>query len=192
MLILASVHWRKINGINFSHYKTFTNILNIWLWTISNKLWSMVNTIVDLHSIILMQLLIISSLKSVSRYVSYREASIAIRIVSWGECIVAALINYLFQVLTTKVFEPQHVKTNKMICTPSEDSSACTLAQSWCAVWPESSQSVEWVAKDPRFLHADSEDCDQTGHGCPGWSESLLGVLVILLVLSCCGSFVLC
>ena len=56
----------------------------------------MVNTIVELHSIILMQLLIISSLKSVSRYVSYREASIAIRIVSWGECIVAALIAYLF------------------------------------------------------------------------------------------------
>ena len=53
----------------------------------------MVNTgIVELHSIILIQLLIISSLKSVSRYVSYREASIAIRIVSWDECIIAALI----------------------------------------------------------------------------------------------------
>ena len=34
------------------------------------------------HSLILMQLLIISSLKRVSRYVSYREASIAIRNVS--------------------------------------------------------------------------------------------------------------
>ena len=35
MIILASVHWRKINGINFSHYETFTNtcicILKIWL-----------------------------------------------------------------------------------------------------------------------------------------------------------------
>ena len=91
MLILASVHWRKINAINFSHYETFTNILKIW--TISNKLRStcIVNTIVEHYSIILMQLLIISSLKSVSRYVSYREANIAIRIVSWGECIVAAL-----------------------------------------------------------------------------------------------------
>ena len=49
-------------------------------------------TIVEHHCIILVQLLIISSLKSVSRYVSYREASIAIRIVSWGECIIAALI----------------------------------------------------------------------------------------------------
>ena len=93
MLIIASVHWRKINGINFSHYEIFTNILKIW--TISNKLWSMVNT----GSIILMQLLIISSLKSVSWYVSYREASIAIHIVLWGECIVAALM-WLFLWLT--------------------------------------------------------------------------------------------
>ena len=53
----------------------------------------MVNTIVELHSIILMQLLIISSLKSISQYVSYREASIVICIVSWGERIVAALAN---------------------------------------------------------------------------------------------------
>ena len=43
------------------------------------------------HSIILMQLLIISSLKRISQYVLYREASIAIPIVSWGECIFAAL-----------------------------------------------------------------------------------------------------
>ena len=41
------------------------------------------NTIVF---IILMQLLIISSLKSVSRYVSYREASIAIRTVHAAKC----------------------------------------------------------------------------------------------------------
>ena len=30
-------------------------------------------------------------------------------------------------------------------------------------VWPESSLSAQWVVKDPRFLHADSEDSDQTG-----------------------------
>ena len=39
---------------------------------------------------------------------------------------------------------------------------------------PVSSLSTQWVAKDPSFLHADSEDSDQTGR-CPGWSESLLG-----------------
>ena len=48
-------------------------------WTISNKLWSLVNTIVEHHCIILMQLLIISSLKKVSRYVSYREVSVSLQ-----------------------------------------------------------------------------------------------------------------
>ena len=30
-------------------------------------------------------------------------------------------------------------------------------------VWSESSLCAQWVAKDPRFHHADSEDSDQTG-----------------------------
>ena len=30
-------------------------------------------------------------------------------------------------------------------------------------VWSESSLWAQWVPKDPRFLHADSEDSDQTG-----------------------------
>ena len=34
----------------------------------------------------------------------------------------------------------------------------------------------------PRYLHADSEDSDQTGQ-IPGWSESSLGAQVTLLVL---------
>ena len=32
-----------------------------------------------------------------------------------------------------------------------------------CPVWSESSPCAQWVAKDPSFLHADSEDSDQTG-----------------------------
>ena len=36
-------------------------------------------------------------------------------------------------------------------------------------VWSESSLCTHWVAKDPRFLHADSKD------SLSGWSESLLG-----------------
>ena len=32
-----------------------------------------------------------------------------------------------------------------------------------CPVWSESSLCIQWVAKDPSFLHADSEDSDQTG-----------------------------
>ena len=32
-----------------------------------------------------------------------------------------------------------------------------------CPVWSESSLCAEWVATDSSFLHADSEDSDQTG-----------------------------
>ena len=32
-----------------------------------------------------------------------------------------------------------------------------------CPVWSESSLCAQWVAKDPSFLHTDSEDSDQTG-----------------------------
>ena len=41
-------------------------------------------------------------------------------------------------------------------CAPSEDSD-----QPWHP--PESSLCTQWVAKNPSFLHADSEDSDQTG-----------------------------
>ena len=44
------------------------------------------------------------------------------------------------------------------------------------AVWSEFSLCAQWVAKDPRFLHGDNEDSDQSGH-------------VILLGLLCCVSF---
>ena len=43
-------------------------------------------------------------------------------------------------------------------------------------VWLESSLCAQRVAKGPSFLHADSEDSDQTGRS-PGWSESSLGAL---------------
>ena len=33
-------------------------------------------------------------------------------------------------------------------------------------VWSESLLCAHWVAKDPRFLHADNEDSDQTGRFC--------------------------
>ena len=31
------------------------------------------------------------------------------------------------------------------------------------SAWAESSLCTQWVAKDPRFLHVNSEDSDQTG-----------------------------
>ena len=57
-------------------------------------------------------------------------------------------------------FEPQHGKTNKMICAPSEDSDQS--GHSLCA---------QRKGKDPRFLHADNEDADQTG-----WMPRLIRV----------------
>ena len=54
-------------------------------------------------------------------------------------------------------------------------------------VWSESSLCTQWVAKDPSFPHADSEDSDQTG-----WMPRLTwvsaGHTLILLVLSCLSS----
>ena len=84
-------------------------------------------------------------------------------------------------------FEPPHDKTNKMSVHPAKTDH----------VWSESSLCTQWIAMDLSFLHADSEDSDQTGRmprlrdwcGCPGWSESSLGAHAILLVLSWGGSF---
>ena len=67
-------------------------------------------------------------------------------------------------------------------CAPSEDRSARASAQS-----DQSLLCAQWVAKDPSFLHADSEDSDQTG-----WMPRLIWVFAgrtcHLLVLWCCGS----
>ena len=55
-------------------------------------------------------------------------------------------------------------------------------------VWSKSSLCAQWVAKDPSFLHADSEDSDQTGR-MPRLIWVFAGCTVTLLVLSCRGSF---
>ena len=69
-----------------------------------------------------------------------------------------------------------------------------------CPAWSESSLCTQWVAKDPRFLHADSEDSEKIG-----WVPRLNGVFTrrtyhfvgfvkrrliytYRLVLSCCTS----
>ena len=56
------------------------------------------------------------------------------------------------------LFEPAHDKTYKMTCAPSEDRLAWASTQS-----DQSSLCAQWVAKDPSFLHANSEDSDQPG-----------------------------
>ena len=55
--------------------------------------------------------------------------------------------------------EPRYDKTNKMSVRPAKTQNSLGI----CPVWSESSMCTQWVAKNPRFLHADSEDSDQTG-----------------------------
>ena len=55
-------------------------------------------------------------------------------------------------------------------------------------VWSESSLCAQCVAKDRKFLHADSEDSNQTGR-MPRLIYIFAGRTATLLVLSCRGSF---
>ena len=54
--------------------------------------------------------------------------------------------------------EPPHDKTNRMTVPSAKTQISLGIRP----VWSESSLCVQWVAKDPRFLQADSEDSDQT------------------------------
>ena len=82
------------------------------------------------------------------------------------------------------MIEAPHDKTNKMAVHPAKTQ----LSLGMCPVWSESLLCTRWVAKYLSFLHADSEDPDQTGQ-LPSWSESSLGAHAIFwLVLSWGGS----
>ena len=56
-------------------------------------------------------------------------------------------------------YEPPHDKTNKVTVRQAKTQISLGIRP----VWSESSLCAHWVAKDPSFLHADSEDSDQTG-----------------------------
>ena len=79
-------------------------------------------------------------------------------------------------------FEPRYDKTNKSVRPPKTQISLAS-AQS-----DQSSLCAQWVAKDPSFLHVDSEDSDQSGR-MPRLIWVFTGSTVILFVLSCRGSF---
>ena len=62
------------------------------------------------------------------------------------------------------------------------------LRSAWASTQSDqSSLCAQWIAKDPSFLHVDSEESDQTGRT-PRLSESSLGTHAILLVLLWSGS----
>ena len=50
-------------------------------------------------------------------------------------------------------------KTNKISVCPSKTQISLGIHP----VWSESSLCIQWIAKDPSFLHADCKDSDQTG-----------------------------
>ena len=88
-----------------------------------------------------------------------------------------------FSVILSSLTEPRYDKTNKMSMRPAKTQISLGI----CPVWSESSLCAQWVAKDSRFLHADSKDSDQTGR-MPRLIWVFAGCTIILLVLSRCGS----
>ena len=68
--------------------------------------------------------------------------------------------------------EPQLDKTNKVTVRPAKTRISLGIHP----VWSDSSLCAQWVAKNPSFLHVDSEDSVFAGH------------TATLLVLSCHGS----
>ena len=83
----------------------------------------------------------------------------------------------------TEINELRHDKTNKVTVRPAKTQISLGIHP----VLSESSLCAQWVAKDPSFLHADSEDSDQTGR-IPRLIWGFAGRTAILLVLSCRGS----
>ena len=76
-------------------------------------------------------------------------------------CFVFVLITFLLFLCNTpitniqEIYEPPHDKFNKTTVHPAKTKISLGIRPFWlCA---------QWVAKDPSFLHADSEDSDQTG-----------------------------
>ena len=56
-------------------------------------------------------------------------------------------------------YEPPHDKTNNVVVRPAKTQISLGIRP----VRSESLLCAQWVAKDRRFLHTDSEDSDQTG-----------------------------
>ena len=76
------------------------------------------------------------------------------------------------------------IKPTKLLCAQQR------LRSAWASIQSESSLCAEWVAKDPSFLHMDSEDSDQPGH-LPSLIWVFAGRTTTLLVLLCRRSFLI-
>ena len=82
------------------------------------------------------------------------------------------------------ITEPPHDKTNTMVSASSEDSDqhghAPSLIRDFAVLMKTSSVLSYSLSAQRRLIRLG---------GCPGWSESSLGTKIILLVLSCCDSY---
>ena len=87
--------------------------------------------------------------------------------------------SYIWDFAVRTQYEPPHDKTNNVVLRPAKTQISLGIHP----VWSESSLSAQWVAKDPSFLQADSEDSDQTGR-MPRLIWVFAGCTFILLVLS--------
>ena len=102
-------------------------------------------------------------------------------------CLIWHWCHKLFMVITHcshQLFEPPHDKTNKMACTPSEDSDQPGHQPSLIRVFAVHMKKA-WVLSYPLSAQ---QRLIRLGR-LPGWSESSLGAHVSLLVLSWGGSF---
>ena len=161
-----------------------------WTWFLRAIDFAQCRCDVDFHGILVKKLRILTQ-------VDRRKV--------WSGLWSVILIFYTKQTFSVAIWnEPRHDKTNKMSVRPAKTQTSLGIIP----VWSESSLCAQWVAKDPSFLHADSEDPDQTD--IPVWSGSSLsawrklgslathwahskdsdqtGRTLILLVLSCRGS----
>ena len=81
---------------------------------------------------------------------------------SWTECLIILChekISITDTLYWAELFKPPHDKTNNMTMHPAKTQISLGIHP----VWSETSLCTQWVAKDPSFLHLDSEDSDQTG-----------------------------
>ena len=99
--------------------------------------------------------------------------------------LVLSFREYFFAIYKLKkiVLEPRHDKTNKISVRPSKTQIGLGIRP----VWSKSSLCAQWIARDPSFLHADSEDSDQTGR-MPRLFWVFARRTATFLVLSCRGS----
>ena len=74
----------------------------------------------------------------------------------WVLCLLPSSSACTEKELKSYRFVPPHDKTNEMACAPSEDSDQPGQSD-------QSSLCAQWVAKGQSFLHAESENSDQTG-----------------------------